>query len=76
MSDIPLGVKLSCNSLFTSYSNTVMHTDNYNSTACMSAASINPIKRTGRGEERGEENGRSVRKVFLKLQFFGVFLLF
>lgn len=40
MSDIPLGVKLSCNSLFTSYSNTVMHTDNYNSTACMSAASI------------------------------------
>lgn len=40
MSDIPMGVKLSCNSLFSSYSNTVMHTDNYNSAACAPSASV------------------------------------
>lgn len=43
MSDIPLGVKLSCNSLFSSYSNTVMHTDNYKTTACLPAARFNQI---------------------------------
>lgn len=39
-------------------------------------SNLPPIKRTGRGEERGEENERSVRKVSLELQFFGVFLGF
>lgn len=49
MSDIPLGVKLSPNSLFSSYSNTLMHTDNCSTTACPPAAHFNqnlpPIKR-------------------------------
>lgn len=38
-------------------------------------SNLPPIKRTGRGEERGEENGRSVRKVSSELQFF-VFCFF
>lgn len=43
MSDIPPSMKLSCKSLFSSYSNTVMHTDNYNTTACLHAARFNQI---------------------------------
>lgn len=39
-------------------------------------SNLPPIKRTGRAEERGEENERSVRKVSLELQFFGGFLGF
>lgn len=55
MSDIPLGVKLSCNSLFSSYSNTVMHTDNYNTTACLPAACFNQIYLKLRKREQGRE---------------------
>lgn len=55
MSDIPLGVKLSCNSLFSSYSNTVMHTDNYNTTACLPAACFNQIYLKLREREQGRE---------------------
>lgn len=43
MSDIPPSMKLSCKSLFSSYSNTVMHTDNYNTTACLLTARFNQI---------------------------------
>lgn len=55
MSDIPLGVKLSCNSLFSSYSNTVMHTDNYNTTACLPAARFNQIYLKLRESDKGGE---------------------
>lgn len=55
MSDIPLGVKLSCNSLFSSYSNTVMHTDNYNTTACLPAARFNQIYLKLREGDEGRE---------------------
>lgn len=55
MSDIPLGVKLSCNSLFSSYSNTVMHTDNYNTTACLAAAHFNQIYLKLRERDKGRD---------------------
>lgn len=55
MSDIPLGVKLSCNSLFSSYSNTVMHTDNYSTTACLTSARSNQIYHKLRERDKWRE---------------------
>lgn len=61
MSDIPLGVKLSCNSLFSSYSNTVMHTDNY-TTARLPAARFNQVHlklgERDKGRDTNRKNGR------------------
>lgn len=81
MSHIPLGVKLSCNSLFSSYSNTAMHTDDYNSTARRPAARFNQIYlklREPSGAERrklregSEENQRASSSETISTFFFFV----
>lgn len=55
MSDIPLSMKLNCKSLFRSFSNTVMHTDNYNATALLLDVCFNKIYLELRERERTEK---------------------
>lgn len=82
MADIPLSVKLSCNSLFRTYSNTLMHTDKYNSQLfCLLHVSIKSTSNKGmrqgkRDEKEGEREVRekskinpSGKKIFLVLIF-------
>lgn len=74
MSDIPLGVKLSSNSLFSSYSNTVMNSDKYNTTACLPSAHFNQIYlrlgKKGKEKETEIKNRRlstTIKKCFFSL---------
>lgn len=62
MSDITLGVKLSCNSLFSSYSNTVYSTDNYNTTACLPATRFHQIYLKLREINKGRETEMKTRR--------------